>query len=557
MVKLGKHVARISAACLRIFAPFYVPENDEVEGVVCKASELADNSMKEFPLGEDGGKVLVVKQHGEIFAVGSKCTHYGAPLANGALGEGRVRCPWHGACFNIKSGDIEDFPGLDSLPCYKVEVTSDGDVKVKGKKSDLTVSKRAKQLTCRDPVNSQAIVIIGGGAAGASCVETIRQEGFTGRVVLISKEPHLPYDRPKLSKMLDVDVKKIYLRSEDFYLNNGIEILKGVEATNIDTKGKVVTLSNGESVKYSSVFIASGSRPRTMKVPGSDLNNIFTIRVPEDAKAIFSQLTPKSNVVVVGSSFIGMEAAAFCVGKVNSVVVLGRSSDPFKETLGENVGSRIRHLFENTKGVIMEMNVQVTEFGGKDGKVSSVKLNDGRTLDADVVIVGIGAIFNSEFLSQSEVETTGNGAVQTNEYLQTNVENVYAGGDIAHAPVFAIGNKKAAIGHWQIAHYHGHVAAKNMVGKKTSLRTVPFFWTMLFGMSVRYAGYGGGFDKVEVVHEDILKFVAYYLQKDEVVAIATLGKDPIAAKFAELLYEGKKLTTSDIKDNAWVTAAKA
>lgn len=131
-------------------------------------------------------------------------------------------------------------------------------------------------------------------------------------------------------------------------------------------------------------------------------------------------LLPSQSMVIIHVSLTmfyvtGMEAAAFCVGKVNSVVVLGRSSDPFKETLGENVGSRIRHLFENTKGVIMEMNVQVTEFGGKDGKVSSVKLNDGRTLDADVVIVGIGAIFNSEFLSQSEVETTGNGAVQTNE----------------------------------------------------------------------------------------------------------------------------------------------
>lgn len=152
---------------------------DYVEGVVCHKDDLEDNQMKQFELG-DAGKVLVVKQNGAITALGTKCTHYGAPLASGALSEGRVRCQWHGACFNIKTGDIEDFPGQDSLPCYQVTVADDGQVKVRAKRTELESNKRTKKMAKRLNGDARTFVIIGGGPSGAICAETLRQEGFTG-----------------------------------------------------------------------------------------------------------------------------------------------------------------------------------------------------------------------------------------------------------------------------------------------------------------------------------------------------------------------------------------
>lgn len=151
---------------------------DYVEGVVCHKDDLAENQMKQFELGD--GKVLVVKQNGEFSALGTKCSHYGAPLAQGALGEGRVRCQWHGACFSLKTGDIEDFPGQDSIPCYQVTVTEEGQVKVRAKRTELASNKRTKKMVKRINGDSRTFVIIGGGPSGAICAESLRQEGFTG-----------------------------------------------------------------------------------------------------------------------------------------------------------------------------------------------------------------------------------------------------------------------------------------------------------------------------------------------------------------------------------------
>lgn len=155
-------------------------DSEYVEGVVCHRDDLAENQMKQFELG-DAGKVLVVKsKDGEISAIGTKCSHYGAPLAMGALSDNRVRCQWHGACFNIKTGDIEDFPGQDSLPCYQVTIADNGQVKVRAKRTELETNKRTKKMVKRINGDARTFVIIGGGPSGAICAETLRQEGFTG-----------------------------------------------------------------------------------------------------------------------------------------------------------------------------------------------------------------------------------------------------------------------------------------------------------------------------------------------------------------------------------------
>lgn len=174
------------------------PSADYVEKIVCNAADLQDNEMKQFAIDDDS-KVLLVKQNGQFSAIGTKCSHYGALLSTGALGDGRVRCPWHGACFNTRTGDIEDFPGLDSIPCYDVKVLAQGEVRVRAKRSDLLANKRIADMVRRDPNDTRCIVVVGGGPSGGVCVETLRQQGFTGRIVLVCKEDYLPYDRVKVS----------------------------------------------------------------------------------------------------------------------------------------------------------------------------------------------------------------------------------------------------------------------------------------------------------------------------------------------------------------------
>ncbi|XP_053617093.1 apoptosis-inducing factor 3 isoform X2 [Plodia interpunctella] len=522
-----------------------------VEAVVCNEGDLKDNEMKVFDIGDDG-KVLLVKQKGEISALGTKCTHYGAPLVSGALGDGRIRCQWHGACFNIKTGDIEDFPGFDSLPCYQVTVSEKGQVKVRAKVSDLQSNKRIKDMGLISPCDGSTVVIVGGGPSGATCAETLRSEGFEGRITMIAKEPYLPYDRIKVSKIGAVpDIKTLQARNTEYYQNANIEILTGKEATKVDPEHRFVHLNDGTRVKYSALYLATGSRPRVPGVPGIHLNNIFTVRNYEDAVNILTTLGDSNDkdVVVLGLSFIGLESAASCSSKAKSVTVVGKDTAPLGQIFGMDIGKSLQNLFEE-KGVSFVFDATITKCNGEDGAVKSVELSNGNTLPADMLILGVGTTFYTDFLRDSGIEMQPNGAVSVNDKLETNIKNVYAGGDIAHAPVFAHENKHMSIGHVGLAQYHGRVAALNIVRKEKRLRTVPYFWTMLFGKSIRYAGHGKSSNILVDGDIDALKFVVFFFdQSEKVIAVASCMRDPVVSQFAELLYQGKSLYKKDLKED--------
>ena len=505
--------------------------------------------MKNFPLGDS--KVLIVKQKGKISALGTKCTHYGALLTTGALGDGRIRCPWHGACFSIETGDIEDFPGQDSIPCYQVKIEQ-GKVKVRAKKSDLEANKRTKMMSLRDAKDDRTYIVIGGGPSGAICAETIRQNGFTGRVVMICKEPVLPYDRIKVSKAMDSPADKILLRSQQFYDDNHIETMLNVEASSLDAASKELTLNNGYKIKYDKAYIATGSSPRKAPVPGADLTNVVTLRNISDAHYVNERLTEETHVVVLGVSFVGLEAAAYCVRKVAKVTVIGRDSVPLRPTFGEAVGGRVMKMLQDEK-IEFVMNSGIKKCNGNDvGALESVELNDGTILKADICIMGVGSTLNTDFLKGSGLKLNKDGSINTNEYLESSLDEVYIGGDIANSPVFSSGNKLATIGHYPLAQYHGRIAGLNMTGKKDELHVVPFFWTMLFGKSFRYCGHG----KPAEVHIegslDDLKFVAYYLNEEgTVIAISSCQKDPVVSQFAEFLSQGRTLTKAEIQEDAF------
>lgn len=523
------------------------PENDNyfVEKVVCKDEEFQDGTMAEFEMGQDG-KILLVKDNGTYTALGTKCTHYGAPLKNGVFIGGKIRCPWHGACFDGKTGDIEDFPGLDSLPCYQVTV-QDGDVKIKASLSALKSNKRIKPMVKYSHANPSTFVIIGGGAAGHLCAETLRQEGFTGKIILITKEKFLPYDRPKLSKALDSKASDLYLRSEEFYKSADISVMLETEVTSIDTAEKWVACNNGKlKVKFDSLMIATGGQPITLDATGYELKNICYLRTPEDGQLIAKESAGKA-VVIVGSSFIGMEVASYLLNKAQSINIISRSPVPFAAVFGKEIGARIKQLFEE-KHVVFHSGSDIVKFIGEGDTLKSVELSSGDVLPADICIVGIGVKPATSFLKDSGIDVDDKGYVVVNEMLETNIKGIYAGGDIVKFPLTSYENIKVNICHWQMALSHGHTAAMNMLGKKLIFHSVPFFWSAMCGKNFRYAGYGSGFDDVIIKGDlDKFQFIAYYCLQSKVVAVCTVNKDPEAAKFASYISLGEVISKSQIE----------
>lgn len=519
---------------------------DFMEENVCDILDLAENEMKEFVIDKDK-KILLIKQNGKFHAIGDKCGHYGAPLVMGSLGENRIRCPWHGACYNLETGDIEDFPGLDGIPCYKVRVV-DRQVKVRARKSTLGKAKITMPMAQFDPKNGQIFIIIGGGPSGQTCAEALRQNGFMGRIIMICKENYLPYDRIKISKFLDSKIEDIQLRSKSFYDENNIELMLGVESTGVDGKLKEVSLSCGSKLKYDKLYIATGSRPRKPNIPGIDLKNIFTLRTLDDAHSISSKLKSSSNLVIYGSSFIGLEIAAYCVSKVAKVTIVGRSSAPLMNSFGEAIGSRIMKLFIS-KNVEFIMETEINKFLSNLDELESIELSNGKTIWADICIIAIGSEYNTEFLSSSEIMMNKNGSITTNSYLETNISDIYVGGDIACSPVFTYGDKCATVEHIQVSQYHGKIAALNMIGVKTELRTVPYFFTLLFEYCLTYTGYGKEVSEIFIDGDlEEFKFAAFYFDDEQIVlGMSSCQPDKGISDFAEKLAEGYRYHRDDIE----------
>ncbi|XP_046495829.1 apoptosis-inducing factor 3 isoform X5 [Equus quagga] len=559
--------------------------------------------MREVELG--WGKVLLVKENGEFHALGHKCPHYGAPLVKGVLSRGRVRCPWHGACFNISTGDLEDFPGLDSLHKFQVKIEKEK-VYVWASKQALQLQRRTKVMAkCISPSaghsGSTNVLIVGAGAAGLVCAETLRQEGFSDRIVLCTLDRHLPYDRPKLSKSLDAQPEQLALRPKEFFRAYGIEVLTEAQVVTVDVRNKKVVFKDGFKLEYNKLLLAPGSSPKTLSCKGKEVENVFTIRTPEDANRVV-RLARGRNVVVVGAGFLGMEVAAYLTEKAHSVSVVELEETPFRRFLGERVGRALMKMFENNR-VKFYMQTEVSELRAQEGKLKEVVLKSSKVVRADVCVVGIGAVPATGFLRQSGISLDSRGFIPVNkvelgglgrllgwgwwevqvrapvpptepwalspQMMQTNIPGVFAAGDAVTFPLAWRNNRKVNIPHWQMAHAQGRVAAQNMLAQEAEISTVPYLWTAMFGKSLRYAGYGEGFDDV-IIQGDLeeLKFVAFYtkwtgvcqaLQEgglllgsppaqppspcrgDEVIAVASMNYDPIVSKVAEVLASGRAI----------------
>ncbi|KAF7668869.1 hypothetical protein LDENG_00282830 [Lucifuga dentata] len=525
-------------------------EQEEVTGLVCQESDLRDGQMKEVTVGEQ--KMLLVRIQGQYNAVGSQCSHYNAPLVKGALAGDRVRCPFHGACFNVRTGDIEEYPGLDCLPTYKVKIT-DGNVYVSINKNSLTVTRRVKEMCSMNPDINHTVLLIGGGPASLVCAEMLRQNCYQGRIIMVTKDILPPFDKPKLSKAMNLDSSNILLRSSDFFQQYGIELWTHKEAVSVNPLDKLVKLSDGTLQHYKQLLISTSCRAWPLSCPGWDLKGVKLLQSYEDAKEIHSSCQGH-RAVIIGASFIGMEVASYLTDKAAFVAVVGTAGFPFERTLGPEIGKMTMQMLAE-RNVRFYMNDRVTELRGENGRVKEVVLKSGTVLEADVVIAGVGVIPNTDFLAGSQVEVDCQKAVIVDKFMQTNVPDVFAAGDVTSFPLAIRGDQRVNIGHWQMSQAHGRVAALSMLKKPTKIESVPFFWTVLLGKSIRYTGYGEGY--TEIIFKGKVeerKFLAFYIKDEVVVAAASLMFDPAVARLAELMATGHLITKAQAQadDLSWL-----
>jgi NADPH-dependent 2,4-dienoyl-CoA reductase/sulfur reductase-like enzyme/nitrite reductase/ring-hydroxylating ferredoxin subunit len=490
---------------------------------VADVGDLGEGQMKEVTIEET--TILLARVGESYHALTPHCPHYGAPLAKGALFDGRIVCPWHHACFDAATGDLLEPPSLDALACHPVTIEN-GEVIVH--LPEDVPDRRTPAMAGRDAAVSDSVAIIGGGAAGYMAAQTLREDGFTGRVVMITRENRPPYDRPNLSKDYlhgEADPEWMPLRSEEFFREHDIELMLETEVTRVDAGSRTVTFGNGRSEVFGKILLATGGTPRRLEIPGAELANVHMLRSFADADAIIGSAEGASRAVVVGASFIGMEAAFSLRKRGLEVTVVGPEPVPFSRSLGHEIGSLFQSLHESN-GVAFRLGATVVGFEGRD-HVASVVLESGEKLPADLVIVGIGVAPATSILHG--VELGKDGSVTVDEHLMA-AEGVYAAGDIARYPDPHTG-EPTRVEHWRAAIQQGRVAAHNMAGRRETFDRLPFFWTQQFGRSLRYIGHATEWDEI-IWNGDVdsFSFIAYYIHGGKVVAAASMGHDTTMAR---------------------------
>jgi apoptosis-inducing factor 3 len=496
---------------------------------VANTSDLRDGEMKEVSVGET--RILLARVDDKFHAVSATCPHYGGPLAEGVLCRTRVVCPWHHAAFNIVDGDLEEPPALDSLVCYSLRIDSE---KILVTVPDDVADRRIPEMVKHDPLaDPRQFVIVGAGAAGYAAAQTLREEGFRGSVVMITREDRAPYDRPNLSKDYlhgHAEPEWMPLRSEEFFRDHDIKLLLNREVSRVDAVAKKIAFETGETMDYDALLVATGGAPVRLNIPGSDLKNVCLLRSFADADSIIETASRSRRAVVVGASFIAMEAAYSLRERGLEVIVVAPSHEPFEATLGTEVGAVFRREHES-HGVCFKLGSIVYRFEGNHN-VEAVMLDNGELIETDMVVVGAGVRPVTQFLDGVELDETG--AVLVDSRLRA-AEGLYAAGDIASF-VDSRGGKRERIEHWRTAQQQGRTAARNMLGGDVAFEGIPFFWTRQFDVGLLYVGRATSWDEIiyrgEVSSRD---FLAFYVQNNRVLAVAGMNRDAEMAAVEELM----------------------
>jgi NADPH-dependent 2,4-dienoyl-CoA reductase/sulfur reductase-like enzyme/nitrite reductase/ring-hydroxylating ferredoxin subunit len=484
-------------------------EPDLAQGVPLAA--LAANSMVRGHVG--GEPALLVHQAGELFAIGATCTHYGGPLADGLLVGDTIRCPWHHACFSLRTGRAVRPPALTDLKRWHVE-RRDGRAFV----GDALPAPQPPTLA--DAGLPESVLIIGGGAAGNAAAETLRREGYQGPVTMFSADRSLPCDRPNLSKDYLAGTAQadwIPLRSSDFYRDHHIDVRRDSRVIKIDPAQKTITLSHGARMSYDALLLATGAEPIRLMVPGADLPHVRVLRTLADCDALIARVGAARRCVVVGASFIGLEVAASLRTRGLDVHVVAPEARPMERVLGPALGDMVRAIHES-HGVVFDLGATVAEIGA-----DRVRLSTGAELDADLVVTGIGV--RPEVTLAQEAGLAMDRGVTVDAFLQTSAPGIYAAGDIARWPDHRTG-ENIRVEHWVVAERQGVVAARNILGQRQRFAAVPFFWSQHYDTSINYVGHAEQWDRLKIDGDPAARDCAVTFWRDtKLLAAATVGRD--------------------------------
>jgi 3-phenylpropionate/trans-cinnamate dioxygenase ferredoxin reductase component len=376
-------------------------------------------------------------------------------------------------------------------------------------------------------------VIVGAGLAGAKAAETLREEGFDGRITLLGSEAERPYERPPLSKeyLRGEAEEKPYVHSEAFYAENEIELRRSTTVTGIDLDASEVTIGDGERLGYDRLLLSPGARPRRLSVPGAELEGIHYLRELADSEAIRDRLAAGTRVIVIGGGWIGSEVAASAHERGCEVTLVAASTVPLERVLGREVGAIYRDIHTD-HGVRFLGDTRVEAFEGAD-KVERVRISRGETIDADLVAIGVGVAPRVELAGSAGIETE-NGIV-VSELLQTSVPGVFAAGDVAYAyhPLYG---RRIRVEHWANALEQGPAVARSMLGRDVPYDRVPYFFSDQYEVGMEYGGYATSWDEVVFRGDvDAREFIAFWLRGGRIIAGMNVNVWDVNERIRELI----------------------
>lgn len=458
--------------------------------------------------------VLLVQAGSEIFAIEPSCSHYHGPLPEGLVVGDTIRCPWHHACFSLRTGEATRPPALNALAVW--DVTRDQDKIVVARKREAPKPSTAH----RSAPTPEKFVIVGGGAAGFAAAETLRREGFAGAITMLSSDGAMPVDRPNLSKDYlagNAPEDWLPLRGEDYFRDAGIDLRLNTNVSAIDSKTRSVTLGNGDKLPFDRLLLATGAEPMKLQIPGADQPHVHTLRSVADSRAIIEAAGSARRALVIGASFIGLEVAASLRARKLEVHVVAPEERPMQRLLGPDMSDFVRALHEEN-GVNFHLEDTVAKLDG-----TRATLKSGGMIEADLVVVGIGV--RPRLALAEHAGLAADRGVSVSEYLETSVAGIFAAGDIARWPD-PHSRQTIRVEHWVVAERQGQTAARNMLGKRERFDAVPFFWSQHYDVPINYVGHAESFDDIAIDgsikdRDCLLK----YRKGGRVLAVASIYRD--------------------------------
>jgi NADPH-dependent 2,4-dienoyl-CoA reductase/sulfur reductase-like enzyme/nitrite reductase/ring-hydroxylating ferredoxin subunit len=473
-------------------------------------------------VGDD--EILLVVSGSEIFAIDAHCSHYHGPLADGLVVGESVRCPWHHACFDLRTGEATRAPALSALSVWKVERQGDR----------IFVREKREQPKPRMKGVIEApdrIVIVGGGAAGFAAAEMLRRQEYRGSITMLSSDDAAPVDRPNLSKDYlagSAPEDWLPLRPDEFYRDSAIDLRLKTEVASIDPRARNVVLADSKTVPYDRLLLATGAEPVRLPIPGADQPHVHVLRSLSDCRAIIGSANGAKRAVVIGASFIGLEVAASLRARNIDVHVVGLEQRPMERVLGPEMGDFVRALHEE-HGVIFHLGDTVTAIDG-----TRATLKSGGAIEADLVVVGVGV--RPRLALAEKAGLAIDRGVTVNAWLETSAPGVFAAGDIARWPD-RHSNQKIRVEHWVVAERQGQTAARNMLGQRAAFDAVPFFWSQHYDVPINYVGHAETWDQImvdgSIKDRDCL---VRYKSGGRLLAVASIYRD-VASLEAELAME--------------------